>query len=151
MSSSPLGQWLPHKAIYQNNPDFIRTLTELHLDRIKPDESKAKKNLTQKWDPYLKNTWWRHDNHDPEKAQKKKWRDRTRTKPKTTKAQTKTIMDETTKNKENKKITRPYTWTQIEHSKKRRERHDEKDTKGKKREHMTLKKQKPQCQNNKTK
>ena len=51
-------------------------------------------------------------------------------------------MDETTKNKENKKITRPYTWTQIEHSKKRRQRHDEKDTKGKKREHMTLKKQK---------
>ena len=60
-------------------------------------------------------------------------------------------MDETTKNEENKKITKTYTCTQIEHSIKRRQRHDEKDTKGKKREHMTLKKQTPQSQSKKTK
>ena len=89
--NTPCGQRLPHNAIYQNNPDFIRTLTELNHMRTKSKRIRARKNTL---------IWKIPDGVTMIPAKKKankNWRHIPTTKPKTTNAHTKTIMDETTK------------------------------------------------------
>ena len=48
---TPFGQRLPHRAIYQKNPNFIRTLTELDQMRTKPKRIRPRK--TPSYEKYL--------------------------------------------------------------------------------------------------